>query len=63
MDTDPSWDRYQFKIEKGRLKEGSEIKMQGYFSGLYKGVMTLDLRAENRDVVFRAALRYVTGVR
>ncbi|KAL5250413.1 hypothetical protein ACHWQZ_G016220 [Mnemiopsis leidyi] len=49
---------FAYKVKLGALTKGSKIVAEGYFSGLNAGVSWINLETDDRDTVFRLALRY-----
>ena len=48
---------FAYKVKLGALTKGSKIVAEGYFSGLNAGVSWINLETDDRDTVFRLALR------
>ena len=51
-------DRYLFRINEGQLTRDTVIKIQGNFSGEYRGIVRADFLTDTGDTVFRVALRW-----
>ena len=49
--------RYLFSLKERRLTKGDEIKVSGNFSGLYHGVVRVNLLTDDGETVFRIAMR------